>query len=158
MKPQYKASVKTPFAHFALVLENNQLVKIDFISQSAKSIQPRSPLAKSIVQQIRQYFSGERQRFEVKLNMRGTDFQNSVWRELLTVRYGKVKTYGEVAARLNTSARAVGNACRQNPVPLIVPCHRIVAASGIGGYSGNTSGPIHSIKFELLAHEGVTTV
>lgn len=158
MKLQYDASVKTPFAHFALLLENDQLVKIDFISQTIKPIAAKSASAKNMVQQIQQYFSGNSQTFKIELNMQGTVFQKSVWRELLKVRYGKVKTYGEVAARLKTSPRAVGNACRQNPVPLIVPCHRIVAASGIGGYSGTTSGPVHSIKFELLAHEGVTTV
>jgi methylated-DNA-[protein]-cysteine S-methyltransferase len=77
---------------------------------------------------------------------------------LQKIPFGKVKTYGELAKILNTSARAVGNACRRNPVPLIVPCHRIVAATGIGGYAGRTSGDVHNIKRELLQHEGLATV
>ncbi|MDH5360986.1 MAG: MGMT family protein, partial [Gammaproteobacteria bacterium] len=68
---------------------------------------------------------------------------------------GSVLSYGELAAKLNSSARAVGNACRKNPLPIIVPCHRVVAKSGIGGYSGQTEGPLIEQKRRLLRHEGI---
>jgi methylated-DNA-[protein]-cysteine S-methyltransferase len=155
MKLNYVASVKTPFAHLALVLKDDVLVSIDFLQHNEKEILPKSAAAKKIVRQIKAYCKHAANEFDVKLELQGTDFQKKVWRELQKVPFGKVKTYGDLAKKLHTSARAVGNACRRNPVPLIVPCHRIVAASGIGGYSGTTSGAIHSIKRELLDHEGI---
>ncbi|MGB5396037.1 MAG: methylated-DNA--[protein]-cysteine S-methyltransferase [Gammaproteobacteria bacterium] len=154
MKQNYQASVKTPFAHMALVLNADELVAIDFLQQDKSEIAPTSSAAKKIVRQINAYCKHNAGDFDVKLDLHGTDFQKKVWRELLKVPFGTVKTYGELAKKLKTSARAVGNACRRNPVPLIVPCHRIVSASGIGGYAGTTSGAVHSIKRELLDHEG----
>ena len=153
---RYQASVKTPFAHLALVLDDDALIAIDFISASAKEIRPETAQAKNIVRQIREYCQHSVRKFDVKLRLQGTAFQQSVWREMQKIPSGKVKTYGELAKILNTSPRAVGNACRQNPVPLIVPCHRIVAAGGIGGYAGATSGRVHNIKRQLLQHEGLT--
>jgi methylated-DNA-[protein]-cysteine S-methyltransferase len=158
VNPAYQASVKTRFAHLALVLDKDELVAIDFIAASASEIRPETEQAKKVVQQIRAYCQRSAHSFEVKLRLQGTAFQQSVWCELQKIPFGKVKTYGELAKILNTSARAVGNACRRNPVPLIVPCHRIVAATGIGGYAGRTSGDVHNIKRELLQHEGLATV
>ena len=154
MKQNYQASVKTPFAHLALVLKADELVAIDFLQQNKAEIVPTSAAAKKIVRQIKAYCKHNAGEFDVKLDLHGTEFQKKVWRELQKIPFGKVRTYGELARKLKTSARAVGNACRRNPVPLIVPCHRIVAANGIGGYAGNTSGAVHSIKRELLDHEG----
>lgn len=91
----------------------------------------------------------------------GTPFQQRVWQALTEIPCGEVKTYGELAKELNSSARAVGNACRRNLFPVIIPCHRVVSASGIGGYAGDTldtqRGQINflQIKQWLLAHEAV---
>ena len=79
-----------------------------------------------------------------------------MWRELKNIPSGKVVSYGELAKRLGTSARAVGNACRKNPVPVVIPCHRVVSATGIGGYAGDTSGDLLKIKSWLLQHEAAT--
>ena len=158
MKPDYQASVKTPFAHLALLFDGDELLEIDFIDTRAQLITPQSQQAKNIVQQIQAYCQHSKRSFKVKLRLQGTAFQQSVWHELQKIPFGQVKTYGELARQLRTSPRAVGNACRRNPVPLIIPCHRIVAATGIGGYAGTTSGQVHSIKRELLQHEGVAIV
>lgn len=83
------------------------------------------------------------------LELRGTPFRRRVWAELLSLRAGETLTYGELARRLHTSARAVGGAVAANPVPLVVPCHRVVAASGPGGYSFGHAG----LKTALLNHE-----
>ena len=93
----------------------------------------------------------------------GTEFQQKVWQALLEIPVGETQTYGFLANKLNTSARAVGNACRQNHFPVIVPCHRVVSASGIGGYAGDTllnqQGQIHymQIKQWLLSHEKLSS-
>lgn len=102
-------------------------------------------------EQINNYFKGTRKNFSLSLRPYGTKFQNRVWSVLMAIPYGKVKTYGEVARKLKTSPRAIGNACGQNPIPLIIPCHRVVGASGsLTGYSG---GDGLKTKAFLLEHE-----
>lgn len=92
--------------------------------------------------------------FTLPTQAEGTAFQKKVWAELLTIPAGEVVTYGELARRLKSSPRAVGNACRRNPVPIVIPCHRVVAKHHRGGYSGDTSGRMLDIKNWLLHHEG----
>ena len=88
--------------------------------------------------------------------MQGTPFQKKVWLALQKIPAGQVMTYGELAKQLKTSARAVGNACRANPMPLVIPCHRVVAKSGLGGFSGSQEGAPIKIKKWLLEHEGIS--
>lgn len=90
----------------------------------------------------------------ITLQPQGTPFQQAVWAELGRIPYGTVVTYGELADRLGSSARAVAGACRANPVPLLVPCHRVVAANDLGGYLGESAGRALTIKRWLLQHEG----
>ncbi|BCX87823.1 methylated-DNA-[protein]-cysteine S-methyltransferase [Methylomarinovum tepidoasis] len=92
--------------------------------------------------------------FDFPLRLTGTPFQHRVWGALLGIPAGQVRTYGTLAAQLQTSPRAVAAACRANPCPVAVPCHRVVAATGLGGYCGATRGPRLEIKKWLLAHEG----
>ncbi len=85
----------------------------------------------------------------------GSDFQSRVRAALLAIPPGEVRSYGELARQLGSSARAVGGACRRNPVPILVPCHRVVGAAGPGGYGGHTGGAALRRKLWLLRHEGV---
>ena len=103
--------------------------------------------------QLREYFAGERKVFTVPLKMHGTDFQVRVWTTLLTVPYGSTVTYGDLAAFAGhpRAARAVGTAMRSNPLWILVPCHRVVGASGLGGYGGPEGTPM---KKYLLSLEG----
>ncbi|MGH7792662.1 MAG: methylated-DNA--[protein]-cysteine S-methyltransferase [Thermodesulfobacteriota bacterium] len=103
--------------------------------------------------EIQLYLEGKLKEFQTRLDLSsGTPFQLFVWRELLKIPYGTVTTYGEVAERVGNphAARAVGNAVGANPLPIIVPCHRVVATNGLGGYSGG----LH-IKKNLLRTEGI---
>jgi methylated-DNA-[protein]-cysteine S-methyltransferase len=103
--------------------------------------------------QLREYFEGRRRSFNVALDLRGTDFQVQVWRTLRQVGFGRVVTYGELARRMGRSgaSRAVGNACGANPVPVIVPCHRVLATGRrLGGFSAGLD-----VKRRLLDLEGV---
>ena len=83
----------------------------------------------------------------------GTEYQKHIWNTLRRCPSGKVWSYGDLAEKVNSGARAVGNACRRNPIPIVVPCHRIVSANGIGGYAGKTAGSYMLIKEWLLQHE-----
>lgn len=83
----------------------------------------------------------------------GTLYQQRVWQALQQIPVGEVRTYGELSAQLKSSPRAVAQACRANPLPILIPCHRVVSASGLGGYMGQTTGPMLEIKRWLLHHE-----
>ncbi|HET7274027.1 MAG TPA: methylated-DNA--[protein]-cysteine S-methyltransferase [Longimicrobiaceae bacterium] len=116
-------------------------------------------LGRQIVREMREYFAGERKNFDLPLSPRGTPFQQKVWNALRAIPFGSTRSYGTLADEIGTpgAARAVGQANRRNPIPIIIPCHRVLAASGsIGGYMG--SGPDGDgtvIKRWLLIHEGV---
>ena len=101
------------------------------------------------------YFSDPTHSFSVPLELHGSAFQRKVWTALRSLPAGTVLTYGELARRLGSSARAVAGACRTNPCPIVVPCHRIIGASGIGGFMGATAGAPVNVKRRLLALEGV---
>ena len=110
---------------------------------------------KIILQQLNNYFSSAASLKEIPIAPEGTLFQKSVWNELRKIPLGETRTYGDIAKKLNSSPRAVGNACRKNPIPVIVPCHRVISAKGIGGYAGEIEGRQINIKRWLLSHEGV---
>ena len=104
---------------------------------------------------LNQYFKSAIAFTEIPLKTHGTGFQRAVWAEISKIPLGETRTYGEIATKINSSPRAVGNACRNNPIPIIIPCHRVVSANSIGGYEGETQGGKINVKRWLLNHEGV---
>jgi methylated-DNA-[protein]-cysteine S-methyltransferase len=112
-----------------------------------------APVLKETASQLDEYFVGERTDFDVPMELDGTAFQREVWSELARIPYGETISYGELARRVGrpSAPRAVGQANGRNPIPVIVPCHRVLASNGIGGYGGGLK-----VKRQLLAVEGVT--
>lgn len=111
-----------------------------------------------IAEQLREYFAGTRRDFDLPLAPEGTEFRKKVWDALRRIPYGETRTYGQVAEALGVPAgrQAVGQANRHNPIPIVVPCHRVLAAKGIGGYAGAADdGKELDTKRWLLRHEGV---
>ncbi len=95
-----------------------------------------SPLLEKAKKEIEEYFQGKRKTFDLPLDAKGTEFQKRVWKELLDIRYGETLSYGEIGDRIGTKAyRAIGNACGKNPIPILIPCHRVVGKDNIGGFS-----------------------
>ena len=111
------------------------------------------PVLKETMTQLEEYFAGERTEFDVPMELDGTAFQKEVWLELTRIPYGETVSYGELARRIGRpkGPRAVGQANGRNPIAIIVPCHRVLASEGIGGYGGGLP-----VKRALLALEGVT--
>jgi len=144
----------SPVGRLRISTREGCLVGLDYGVRAGKQGAGSDPLHKFIEKQILAYFADPLAGFSVPLELQGTPFQQKVWRALLKIPVGKTLSYGELAGKLHTSARAVGNACRANPIPLIVPCHRIVASNGIGGFSGVTRGGPIARKRWLLQHEG----
>jgi methylated-DNA-[protein]-cysteine S-methyltransferase len=153
-KTNYDACLKTPFATLGLRFDKGKLVGVDFVEPGMK-VKAVTAESKNACKQIKSYCSKKPSGkcFNIKVKPTGTQFQKKVWGELQKIPVGTVVTYGELAKRLKTSARAVGNACRKNPVPIVVPCHRVVSKVGLGGYAGRTAGEFFKIKEWLLNHE-----
>ncbi len=102
---------------------------------------------------IQQYICNPTEALTVNLKQQGSDFRNKVWAEMCKIPLGQTLSYSKMAKKLNSGARAVANACRDNPFPGIIPCHRVVAVANLGGYMGQTSGRCLDIKRKLLMSE-----
>jgi methylated-DNA-[protein]-cysteine S-methyltransferase len=103
--------------------------------------------------QFKRYWLNPHKIINIKLLKQGSVYRHKVWAELCKIPFGETMTYSALAGKLDSSARAVGNACRDNPYPVIIPCHRVVSVSGMGGYCGQTEGDFMAIKYKLLAYE-----
>ena len=143
----------SPVGRLAAGFRDHGLAYLAFVDRRTPLMPPVTAEARSLEAQLAAWFDDPAFRIDIPLCIQGTAFQRRVWRVLRTIPPGQVCRYGELAQRLGTSARAVGGACRVNPVPIVVPCHRVVAASGIGGFAGHTHGRLADIKRWLLAHE-----
>lgn len=147
--------IPTPVGKVGLALTERGIQVLAYTSTRRKSNIPTDGLAVEVHRQLQEYFDARRTHFELPLDAQGTAFQKSVWRQLKKITYGKSLTYGEVAVKLKSGPRAVGNACRYNPISIIVPCHRVLSKTGVGGYSGSVVGDPIARKQWLLRHEGV---
>lgn len=150
-------SITSPVGILQVIAVGERLSRVEVLpvtSLTSQSEDSGQYLAQTIVEAFNRYFQDPAYRFEFELDLQGTDFQKRVWQALVEIPAGEVRTYGELARQLNSSPRAVGNACRANPVAIIVPCHRVVSQSGMGGYAGKTEGQQLAIKTWLLSHEG----
>jgi len=150
----WAAIMAAPFGAVAIRCDADALLALDFVSADITRKPPTNGFAAMVVEQLLCYFDDPAWRFDLPLRADGTAFRRRVWRELQQIPPGRCLTYGAVAARLGSCARAVGGACRHNPIPLVIPCHRVVAADGMGGFAGATAGAPLAVKRWLLTHEG----
>lgn len=144
----------SPIGRLAIHTHEGKVTEVDYGVRHQVTRVLTDPLHKKIKQQLQAYFARPTARFTLPLELQGTPFQKKVWQALQAIPVSQTVSYGELASRLHTSARAIGNACRANPIPLIVPCHRVIAKNSIGGFSGATHGSPIDRKRWLLQHEG----
>jgi len=147
-------TLDTPLGPVRLTWTDGVLVGVDLEPDSAAG-DGTGPVPEAVAAELMAYFADPGHRFGVPLHLVGTPFQRRVWEALAAIAPGQTRTYGDLAAELGTSARAVGGACRANPCPIVVPCHRVVGATGLGGFAGDLSGHRVEVKRWLLRHEGV---
>ncbi len=152
----YDALINAPFGAVAIAMKGNQLT-IDLLTQSPtqENLLSSNVLVKQAYEQIQQYLLQATTPFNSTLStQQGTNFQQRVWQAIAAIPLGKTATYGQIAIQIGSGPRAVANACGANNIPLIIPCHRVVAQNGIGGFmQGKEKGL--SVKRWLLGHEGV---
>jgi len=153
----FQAKLKTPFALLGIRADREELAEIVFLARDGDTLSPQNRLAERACAQIERYVEDPQYRFDLPLARGGTDFQRRVWRKISAIEAGRTRSYGELARELGSAARAVGQACGANPLPLVVPCHRVLAAGGIGGFGHHEGGFHLAVKRWLLAHEGAAT-
>ena len=147
-KSTAEIEVESPFGPLSIREADGAVVAINW--QAPEQSQETAVLIRA-AEQLAAYFAGELKVFDLPLQPSGDEFQQSVCQAMLAIPYGETTTYGEIAKQLDTYGQPVGNACGANSIPIIIPCHRVLAANGLGGYSGE--GGVER-KIELLKHEG----
>jgi methylated-DNA-[protein]-cysteine S-methyltransferase len=156
MKPagRYAAKYPVPFAVLGIRVEEGKLAGIDFLPCGEAALAPSDGLTRQVCEQIEAYLHDPDFQFDLPLRQSPTPYQMKVWQALRAIPRGQATTYGALAQQLGSSPRAVGQACGSNPLPLIIPCHRVVAKNGAGGFMHHASGAPLAIKDWLLRHEG----
>ena len=146
----HQLSLASPVGPLTVTEQDGALVSLEW---NAKAESETSPLLAEAQRQLEAYFAGTLASFDLPVEPAGTHHQRKVWRAMQEIAFGDYHTYGALSAAIRSSPRAVGTACGRNPIPIIIPCHRVLAAGGrIGGYSG--SGGTDTKRF-LLSLEGV---
>lgn len=150
---QYQAKISAPFGVMGIRCDAVTLCGIDFLSFSTALQSPQNALAEQVCEQLSAYLADPLHGFDLPLALRGTAHQLKVWRALQEIPCGETRTYGALASLLCSAPRAVGQACGANPLPIVVPCHRVLGKSGLGGFMHHAAGEPLQIKQWLLAHE-----
>jgi methylated-DNA-[protein]-cysteine S-methyltransferase len=153
----FQACVRTPFATLGITATDKHVTGIRFLAPTVRAFAPpRNTIAFLACVQIQSYLDDPSFEFELPLKLGGTRHRLAVWEAMQRIPAGETRTYGDLAKDLRSSARAVGGACGANPIPVVVPCHRIVAAGGsLGGFMGSRDEGFElGIKRWLLEHEG----
>lgn len=149
---KFVSYLDTPLGGLQIVSNGEGLQKISLFS-GKRSQTPEDGITREAAAQLSEYFAGKRKVFDLPLSPCGTAFEHSVWAELLKIPFGSSKSYGQIAADIGKprASRAVGNAVGKNPLLIVIPCHRVLAANHkLGGFSAGIEN-----KRYLLSHEGI---
>jgi methylated-DNA-[protein]-cysteine S-methyltransferase len=141
-------SISSPVGNLVLDEEDGALVAVRWAGGERRN---GSALLAEAARQLDLYFAGKLARFDLPLRPAGTNFEHRVWEAMQKIPYGETRCYGDLASDIGSAPRAVGGACGRNPIPIVIPCHRVLGKAGLGGYSG--SGGLET-KQTLLALEG----
>ena len=144
---RFVATLNTPFGQWGVEQVGQAITGLIW---NAKPAGEQSPLLTEAIRQLKAYVQGQLQEFDLPLAPKGSEFQQQVFAAMQAIPFGETVTYGDIAKSLNCPAQPVGQACGANPIPIIIPCHRVLAKTGIGGFSG--WGGVES-KIALLKHE-----
>ncbi|MFT4106134.1 MAG: methylated-DNA--[protein]-cysteine S-methyltransferase [Lacrimispora sp.] len=147
---------ETDIGTLTIVCSEEELLAVDFgASEPLDGVRRHTELTERTVGQLKEYFLGKRQEFDLPLKPAGTEFQRKVWEALRAIPYGQTRTYGEIAASIGNpkACRAVGMANNRNPIPIIIPCHRVIGAGGsLVGYGGGLDKKVKLLELEQSGH------
>ena len=149
----HQAKIITPFGVLGILCEEDALTGIEFLAPDTLPQAPLNLFAQAVCNQLAAYFDNPDFHFNLPLKLNGTPHQRRVWQAMCAIPRGQTRQYGELARELSSSARAVGQACGANPIPIVIPCHRVVSKTGMGGFAHHRDGYELDIKRWLLTHE-----
>ena len=133
--PAARCTIDSPVGPLTITAEEDAITAVDFGAGGGP--RPNTGVLAEAARQLTEYFAGDRREFSLPLSPRGTAFRLKVWAAMQAIPYGETRSYGDLARVLDSAPRAVGGACGANPIPVIIPCHRVVGAGGaLGGFSG----------------------
>lgn len=148
-----RLTVDSPIGPLTVAAQDGAIISLAFgPDQTDQSDATQSePVLLQAKRQLAEYFAGGRTTFDLPLRLQGTQFRCAVWQALATIPFGQTRSYGDIARTVGSAPRAIGGACGANPIPIVVPCHRVVASDGgLGGFSGGAG---CATKRQLLEHE-----
>ena len=152
--PVFDAIIPSPVGFLGVAAEADALTHIEFLGANSAAIAPTGALLREAAAQLMAYFTDPAFIFSVPYRLEGTDFRQKVWLQIAAIPCGEVRSYADIARALHSAPRPVGGACGANPLPLVIPCHRVVAANGLGGFNAKRAGQDWlPIKRWLLSHE-----
>jgi len=149
----YDAILDAPPCRLGAVFTGDALIRLDFLPANTPASGKHDIRVRHLAEELDAYWRNPAHEFDLLYVPAGTPFQLHVWRALMAIPPGQPTTYGTLAKRLGTAARAVGQACGANPLPILIPCHRVLAANGLGGFMHASRGAPLDVKTWLLAHE-----
>lgn len=155
MLEAFQAKFPAPFAVLGIRTVGERLTGIEYLPKHAAILAPLNQVAERACRQIERYLDDAEFRFDLPFEFRGSEFQRKVWLAVYRIPSGSTRSYLDIARELRTAPRPVGGACGANRIPLVIPCHRVLASHGIGGFMHARRGPALEIKRWLLRHEGV---
>jgi methylated-DNA-[protein]-cysteine S-methyltransferase len=152
----FAAILPAPFGALGVRIENATLTMLEFLPPGTRSIASTDPLVAQLTAELTAYYADPGHRFRLPSMPPGTPFRQQVWRALCNIPTGSTQTYGDIARLIGSAPRAVGQAVGDNPLPILIPCHRVIAADGgLGGFMHSRTGYSQDIKRWLLRHEHV---
>ena len=149
----FDAKLPTPFAVLGIRTSGALLTGIEYLPRGVATLAPVNRLAAQVCRQLERYLADPQFRFDLPYEFNGTAFQSRVWRAICAIPSGSTLTYLDIARQIKSAPRPVGGACGANRIPLVIPCHRVVASHGIGGFMHTRGGAPIAIKQWLLRHE-----
>jgi methylated-DNA-[protein]-cysteine S-methyltransferase len=152
---EYDAVLPAPFGALGVHLVGEALAGLDFLPPDTPLRPNGSPAVHRVAHELEAYYANPGHAWQLVLAPAGTPFRQRVWQVLAAIPAGITRSYGEIAAELGSGPRAVGQAVGDNPIPIVIPCHRVVAAHGLGGFMHGTAGFPLEVKRWLLHHEGI---
>jgi methylated-DNA-[protein]-cysteine S-methyltransferase len=155
MLESFHAKYPTPFAVLGIRTIGDRVSDIEYLPQGVAELAPLNKVAERACTEIDRYLRDPEYTPKIAFDYAGTAFQCEVWRQISAIPPGRTLTYVDVARALRTAPRPVGGACGANRIPIVIPCHRVVSASGIGGFMRSKGAEALAIKRWLLRHEGV---
>ena len=154
---RFCAVIPAPFGVMGIRTESGLLKELVYLPPNYALFSPATACAEQAARQLQHYFDDPAFQFDLPLALQGTFFQNKVWQAIAAIPLGKTLTYGQLARQIASAPRAVGQACGANFYPLIIPCHRVTAANGLGGFANQDDAHSYPLQIKrwLLTHEGV---